>query len=319
MRKRVLTPTPPGIRPHDEGWLDLDRAASVEVTSEEKNYGIDSALVSGETQGWRAASPGTQTIRLLFDQPQRLRRISLVFEETETERTQEFVLRWSPDGGRSFREIVRQQWNFSPLNTIREVEEYRVEISDVTVLELVIVPDIGRGAARASLRAAPVLILALEGNEGMDRMLRQIVEFVAVLSCGLFTGAAVYVSLVEHPARMECGVEIATAEFPPSYHRGTIMQVTLAAVCLLSSIAAWLAGATFWWVVAGVLQVSVIPFTLIVILPTNKQLLSSTLDRRSVQTERLLALWGTLHAVRSVLSAVALLLFLYLAVFRKPL
>ena len=97
------------------------------------------------------------------------------------------------------------------------------------------------------------------------------------------------------------------------------MQVTLAAVCLLSSVAAWLAGATFWWIIAGVLQVSVIPFTLIVILPTNKQLLSPTLDRRSVQAERLLALWGTLHAVRSVLSAVALLLFLYLAVFRKPL
>ena len=80
--------------------------------------------------------------------------------------------------------------------------------------------------------------------------MRQIAEFLAVLACGLFAGAAVYVSLVEHPARMECGVEIATAEFPPSYHRGTIMQVTLATVCLLSSIAAWLAGATFWWVVA---------------------------------------------------------------------
>jgi len=153
MRKRVFTPTTPGIRPHDEGWLDLDHAASVEVTSEEKDYAIDSALVSGETQGWRAASPGTQTIRLLFDQAQRLRRISLVFEETGTERTQEFALRWSPDGGRSFQEIVRQQWNFSPPNTLREVEEYRVEISDVTVLELVIVPDISRAAARASLKS----------------------------------------------------------------------------------------------------------------------------------------------------------------------
>jgi len=153
MRKRLFTPTPQGIRPHDEGWLDLDRAASVEVTSEEKDYRIDSALVSGETQGWRAASPGTQTIRLLFDQPQRLRRIALVFEETETERTQEFVLRWSPDGGRSFREIVRQQWNFSPPKTTREIEEYHVELSDVTVLELVIVPDISRGAAPASLKS----------------------------------------------------------------------------------------------------------------------------------------------------------------------
>jgi len=144
--------------------------------------------------------------------------------------------------------------------------------------------------------------------------MRQIAEFVAVLTCGLFTGAAVYVSLVEHPARMECGVEIATAEFPPSYHRGAIMQVTLAAVCLLSSVAAWLAGATFWWVVAGVLQVSVIPFTLIVILPTNKQLLSPTLDRRSVQTGQLLTRWGRLHAVRSALSAFALLLFLVVTV-----
>jgi hypothetical protein len=152
MRKRLFTPTPLDVRPHDEGWLDLDRAAAVEVTSEEKNYDIESALVSGE-QGWRASSPGTQTIRLLFDQPQSLRRISLVFEETATQRTQEFVLRWSPDGGRSFREIVRQQWNFSPPDIIREVEEYRVELSDVTVLELVIVPDISRGAAHASLKS----------------------------------------------------------------------------------------------------------------------------------------------------------------------
>ena len=156
MRKRVFIPTPQGIRPPDEGWLDLDRAASVEVTSEEKNYGIDSALVSGETQGWRAASPGTQTIRLLFDQPQRLRRISLVFEESETERTQEFVLRWSPDGGNSFREIVRQQWNFSPPNTVCEIEEYQVELSNVTALELVIVPDISRGTTRASLKSLRV-------------------------------------------------------------------------------------------------------------------------------------------------------------------
>ena len=156
MRKRLFTPTTERVQSQDEGWLDLDRAASVEVTSEEKDYGIEAALVSGKTQGWRAANAGTQTIRLLFDQPQRLKRIALIFEETETERTQEFVLRWSPDGGRSFREIVRQQWNFSPSNTIREAEDYRVGISDVTVLELVIVPDISRGAARASLTSLRV-------------------------------------------------------------------------------------------------------------------------------------------------------------------
>jgi hypothetical protein len=153
MRKRLITPTSRDAPRLDEGWLDLDHAASVEVTSEQKDYGIDAALVSGETQGWRAAVSGAQTVRLIFDKPQRLTRISLVFEETGTERTQEFVLRWSGDGGRSFREIVRQQWNFSPPNSIREVEEYRVEVSDVTVLELVIVPDISRGTARASLKS----------------------------------------------------------------------------------------------------------------------------------------------------------------------
>ena len=156
MRKRLIATTSQ-VAPHlDEGWLDLDSAAMVEVTSEEKGYPVEFALVSGETPGWRAAASGTQTIRLIFDEPQRLTRISLVFEESETERTQEFVLRWSPDGGHSFREIVRQQWNFSPPNTTREVEEYHVQLSDVTVLELVIVPDISRGAARASLKSLRV-------------------------------------------------------------------------------------------------------------------------------------------------------------------
>jgi len=97
-----------------------------------------------------------QTIRLVFDQPQRVRNISLVFEEEQTPRTQEFVLRWSSDGGRSFREIVRQQWNFSPPETIREVEEYQAELSSVTVLELAIKPNIGGGLARASLKCLRV-------------------------------------------------------------------------------------------------------------------------------------------------------------------
>ena len=152
MRKRLIT-TASQDAPHLDPGLDLDRAATVEVTSEAKEYPVESALVSEEMRGWRAADSGTQTIRLIFDEPQKLTRISLVFEESETERTQEFVLRWSPDGGRSFREIVRQQWNFSSPNTIREIEEYRVQLSDVTVLELVIVPDISREAARASLKS----------------------------------------------------------------------------------------------------------------------------------------------------------------------
>ncbi len=153
MRKRLITPISQDAPHLDEGWLDLDGAAVVEVTSEDKDYPVEAALVSAEMRGWRAGSPGTQTIRLIFDEPQRLIRIVLVFEETETERTQEFVLRWSPDSGLSFREIVRQQWNFSPPKTVREIEDYRVDLSGVTVLELVIVPSISRGAARASLKS----------------------------------------------------------------------------------------------------------------------------------------------------------------------
>jgi hypothetical protein len=153
MRKRLITPTPDAATLHDEGWLDLDRVAVVEVTSEEKEYPVEAALVAGEMRGWRAADSGTQTIRLIFDKPQRLTRIALVFEETETERTQEFVLQWSPDDGSSFREIVRQQWNFNLPNSMRESEEYQVGLSNVTVLELVIVPDISRGSARASLKS----------------------------------------------------------------------------------------------------------------------------------------------------------------------
>ena len=149
-------------------------------------------------------------------------------------------------------------------------------------------------------------------------MMPEIAEFTSVLSCALFTGAAVYVNLVEHPARMQCGVEIAATEFPPSYRRGTVMQGTLAALGLLSSIAAWLAGATLWWLLGGVLLGSVIPFTIIVILPTNKQLLSPSLDRRSIEAQRLLTRWNALHAVRSMLSSLSLLLFLYLLILAKP-
>ena len=151
MRKRQISPTPPSVPPSGQTWLDVDSAALVEVTSEENGYPIESALQGGETQGWRAAHSGTQTIRLIFDKPQYLRRIWLDFKDSENARTQEFVLRWSSDNGNSFREIVRQQWNFSPPESVREVEDYAVELSAVTALELIIVPDKNGGATRASL------------------------------------------------------------------------------------------------------------------------------------------------------------------------
>ena len=92
------------------------------------------------TFGWRAANTGTQTIRLIFDEPQKLRSIWLVFEDSENPRTQEFVRRWSPNSGNSFPEIVRQQWNFSLPDSVREAEDYAVELSGVTMLELISAP-----------------------------------------------------------------------------------------------------------------------------------------------------------------------------------
>jgi len=151
MRKRILVSTSRTAPPLEQEWLDLERTASVEITSEDDAFPIESALLSREKRGRRAAEPGVQTIRLIFDEPQKLRRIWLVFEATETNRTQEFTLRWSPDRGHSFREIVRQQWNFSSPDATRETEDYAVELSDVTLLDLIIVPDMSISKARASL------------------------------------------------------------------------------------------------------------------------------------------------------------------------
>jgi hypothetical protein len=123
----------------------------VEITSEDAAHPIECAVLPGRSSGWRASEPGAQTIRLLFAHPQRLRRILIEFVEPVTERIQEFVMRWSQDGGQSYREILRQQWNFSPQGATHEKEDYRFDLSSVTVLELIIIPDINGGDAYASL------------------------------------------------------------------------------------------------------------------------------------------------------------------------
>ncbi len=112
MRKRLVTPVPQTVRSRAEKWLDVDRAAVLELTSEAKDYPVESAFVAGQSPGWRVGTPGPQTIRLVFDQPQKLKLISLVFEENEIARTQEFVLRWSPDNGISHkeREVIKRPW-----------------------------------------------------------------------------------------------------------------------------------------------------------------------------------------------------------------
>lgn len=137
-------------------------------------------------------------------------------------------------------------------------------------------------------------------------------EIVSTLSAGMFAGAAIYINLVEHPARMEGGTELALREFAPSYRRAAVLQGALAAIGLLSAIAAWFMGASFWWLVGGSVLGLVIPFTLIVIFPTNKKLLDPSLDPGSDLAPQLLARWARLHAVRSVLGLIAFLIFIVL-------
>jgi hypothetical protein len=141
-----------------------------------------------------------------------------------------------------------------------------------------------------------------------------IFEFVAILCSTLFTGAAVYVNLVEHPARMECGTELAATVFAPSYKRAAVMQASLAGLSSMAAIACWLLGAGILWLVGALFIFSVIPFTLTVIMPTNKRLLDPALDRSSADTHALLVKWGRLHAVRSALSLIASVIFVVLAI-----
>ena len=151
MRKRIITQGTKGVIPPDQNWLDLENLAEAEVTSEDASHPIESALKLSGGSGWRASESGQQTVRLLFDKPLRVRRIRLVFQQDGQDRTHEFVLRWSSDVGQSYREIVRQQYNFSSPHNTLEIEEYAVDLDGLTALELSIVPDISGGLARASV------------------------------------------------------------------------------------------------------------------------------------------------------------------------
>ncbi len=153
MRKRIITPAREDINAvsSEQGWLNLAELVEVEVTSEEAMHPIESALLLDQSGGWQAAEPGQQMVRLIFTVPQVLQRVSLHFVETATERTQEYVLRYSPDNGQTFQEVVRQQWNFSPTGSNCATEEHQLELPAVTVLELSITPDIGGGKAVATL------------------------------------------------------------------------------------------------------------------------------------------------------------------------
>jgi hypothetical protein len=139
-------------------------------------------------------------------------------------------------------------------------------------------------------------------------------EFLAAMSATLFSGAAIYINLVEHPARMGCGTEIAAKEWAPSYKRATAMQVPLAILGLVGGAAAWLLGGGTLWLVGALFIGSVVPFTLIAIMPTNHRLLEPGRDLGSSETRALLQKWAHLHAVRSVLSLAASVIYVGLLV-----
>ncbi|MBV8377749.1 MAG: carbohydrate-binding protein [Verrucomicrobia bacterium] len=149
MRKQIIKA--PNLTGTSEEWLNLEEIAQVEVSSEDPKHPIESAFKHGENLGWRASQPGEQTIRLLFDEPKDLRRIRVRFSEPQVERTQQFTLRWADSQTGSFREIVRQQWNFNPRSSTIELEDYKVDLHHVLALELIIDPDLGRNQAFAAL------------------------------------------------------------------------------------------------------------------------------------------------------------------------
>ena len=141
-----------------------------------------------------------------------------------------------------------------------------------------------------------------------------LIELIANMSCALFAGAAIYINLAEHPARLECGTGLAATVFGPSYRRAAAMQASLALIATITGFAMGINGGSWCWFVGATLIFLVIPFTFIAIMPTNNQLLDPSRDRESSETLELLVKWGKLHSVRSVLSLAATLIYLYLSV-----
>lgn len=155
MKKRTLSPSPP-TEQDDPEWLALADTATVEISSEDPSHPIEAALVAGDDRGWRAAVPGPQTIRLLLDAPQHVRRVRVVVEEHQRERTQEFVLRARV--GASWRDVVRQQFTFSPAGATGQREDYRLDLPAVSALELTIIPHVSGGDSHASLQQLRVAV-----------------------------------------------------------------------------------------------------------------------------------------------------------------
>ena len=139
-----------------------------------------------------------------------------------------------------------------------------------------------------------------------------VLQFIAVVSSAIFAGAAISINVAEHPARMGCDTKTAVTVWAPSYKRAYVMQASLAVLSFISGVAIWLLSGGIMWLLAAALIGAVIPFTFIVIMPTNHKLLAPDRDLNSVETRELLVKWGNLHAVRSILSLIALVIYVAL-------
>jgi hypothetical protein len=140
-----------------------------------------------------------------------------------------------------------------------------------------------------------------------------VLKFVATFAAAMFAGAALYINVAEHPARMTLDTRFAAAQWAPSYQRATWMQAPLALLSLAAGVGSWLLGAGLGWGIAALLIGTVVPFTFIGIMPTNNALLAPSRDLGAAETRTLLEHWAKLHAVRTVLSLAATILFLCLA------
>jgi hypothetical protein len=153
MRKRIVRPTAQSPRAEESEWLNLEDLATVEISSEDPAHPIERALElePADFDGWRAGEAGVQVIRLVFDQPQIVRRVELLFSEPAIQREQEFTLSWSTGADQPRREIVRQQYHFSPGGSTQELEGYEVDLDGLRILELTLNPDRNGGPAHATL------------------------------------------------------------------------------------------------------------------------------------------------------------------------
>jgi hypothetical protein len=152
MRKNVIGIQTEKASEAGNDWLDLCEHATAEISSEDPNHPIEDALRPNDNGGWRASTPGRQQIRLKFDRSQRIQRIRIEFTETQVSRSQEFAL-FVTTARESRREILRQQWSFSPTGSTTELEDYRVDLEEVTAIDMELDPGRHDATVFASLQA----------------------------------------------------------------------------------------------------------------------------------------------------------------------